>query len=151
MCHSLDSFLLCIFNIFLFHIFKITNLVGGGRNFERLNLERPIFRNFERLNVERPAFRNKIKLPMLKVTKSSYSIFLFTKLFFHIFKLSEIFVFFNLNAPIFYNILNLIFFNFLSFFLISKFFKLSKFVNLIKNLNYENLISFEIVKILEVC
>ena len=40
---------------------------GGGRNFERTNVERPIFRNFKIANVK-------------SYERPSYSIFLFAKL-----------------------------------------------------------------------
>ena len=75
--------------------------------------------------------------------RSSYSIFLFTKLFF---------IFFSyLNTQFFNNFPNLLFFEFLRFFSIIKF---CEFFNL-GNLQIQEKIStmkiFEIVKILEVC
>ena len=108
-------------------------IMGGGRNFERPNVERPIFRNLKVAN-----------------ERSSYSIFQFTKLFFHFFlnySNTQIFFFFNFNALIFYNFPNLIFFGFLKFFVINKFCEFCRFLNLRKNFNYENLITFEIVEI----
>ena len=55
--------------------------MGGGQNFERANVERPIIRN--------------LKVASVKVyERSSYLIFSFTKLFFHFFKTINIKIFF---------------------------------------------------------
>ena len=92
--------------------------------------------------------------------RSSYSIFLFTKLFFIFFFFFiictlEFWFFSNFNAQIFYNFPNFIFFEFLKFLLINKFCKYLKKFNFVKyikkKINYENLTIFKIVKILEVC
>ena len=63
----------------------------------------------------------------------------------------QILLFFYLNAPIFYNFPNVIYFEFLKFYLINKLCEFLNLVNLRKNFNRENLIFFGIVKILEVC
>ena len=114
-------------------LFSLVTNKGESQNFERPNVERQIFCNLKVANVK-------------SYERSSNSIFLFTKLFFHFFfnYLNTQF-FLNFNAPIFYNFPNLMFFGFLIFF-INRF---CKFVNLEKKFNYENFIIFGIVKILE--
>ena len=90
---------------------------GGGRNFERPNVERPIFRNLKIADVK------------------SYEVQLFDFFIYEIicsffFKLFEHSIFFypNFNALIFYNSPNLIFFEILKLFLINKF---CEFLNLL--------------------
>ena len=84
--------------------------MGGGRNFERPNVEQPIFRNFKNANVE-------------SYERSSYSIFFIYEIivyfFFNYFNTQILFFFFNFNAPNFFNFPNLIFFGFFKFFLIN--------------------------------
>ena len=90
---------------------------GGGFNFERPNVERSIFRNFKIANVK-------------SYERSSYSIFLFTKLFFNYLNIQIFVYFFNFNAPIFWNFPNLIYFEFFKFYLINKFCEFCEFFNL---------------------
>ena len=95
-------------NLFFFIFIKL----AGVRNFERPNVERPIFRNSRIANVQSNG-------------RSSYSIFLFTKLFHFFFNYlnTQILVFSNFNAPIFYNFSHFIFFEFLKFFQFINFLK----------------------------
>ena len=53
-------------------VFMLLEIQGGSRNFERPNVERPKFRNLQIANVK-------------SYERSSYSIVLFTKLFFYFF------------------------------------------------------------------
>ena len=86
--------------------------MGGGRNFERPNVERPILRNLKISNVK-------------SYERSSYRHFNLRN-YFLIIEHSNLGFFFNFSATIFYNFKNLIFFEFSKFFLINKF---CKFVN----------------------
>ena len=110
-------------------------------------------RNFERPNVERTIFRNKKIAIVQSYERSSNSIFLFTKLFpfFFSYSNSQILFFFSILTLQFLIIFQICFFiYFLFVFLINKFCNYCKFSKFQK-FNYENLIIFEIVKILEVC
>ena len=78
--------------------------MGGGRNFERPDVERPILRNLKNANVK-------------SCERSSFSIFLFTNLFFYSFLYlnTQIFdFFFNFNTQVFKNLLNLVTFHFVN-------------------------------------
>ena len=87
-------FFLIFFNIILFHIFEIMNLVSGGRTFERLNVERLIlvFWNLKIANVK----SYEVQLFDFLIYEVIFSLFLI------IWTLKFRF-FFNFNALIFYN------------------------------------------------
>ena len=82
--------------------------MGGGQNLERPNVERPIFRKFETSNIE--------------ITKSSYSIFLFS---------IQFLIFIVQTLKIYDNLSN---------------WKFLEYLNFYKWSNFENFLIFEIVQ-----
>ena len=119
----------------------INGIMGGGQNFERPNVKRLIFRNLKITNVK-------------SRERSSYSIFLFTKLFLYFFfnylNTQILVFFFNFNVPIFYSFSNLIFLNFERFFLINNFCKFINFCKCVNSIIFEFNNYYQIKK-LKIC